>query len=391
MNTAKPAVPFAGAYRIIDVTLSICINSHVRRIFILTQYKALELNRHIREGWRILSPELGEFIELVPPMKQMREDWYLGTADAVYQNIPSILSEDREFTLILSGDHIYKMNYGEMLDWHRSRQADVTIATLQVPPEQAGRFGVAKISRNCQVLEFDEKPQHGHPAPSAFNPEMISASMGIYLFNTSVLVRALMDDAADPASSHDFAKNVIPKLLASKRIVAYDFRDLNDKSVSYWRDVGTIDAYYDANMDLVAVTPEFNLYSRNWPIRTRQLQYPPAKFVFAQEGRRMGIALDSIVSAGCIISGGRVIRSVLSPGVRVNSYCEIDSSILMQDVEVGRHSRIRNAIIDSGVKIPDGSLIGYDLDADRAGGYHVTEGGIVVVPSRRGAYATITI
>jgi glucose-1-phosphate adenylyltransferase len=391
MNTAKPAVPFGGAYRIIDITLSNCINSGVRCIFILTQYKALELNRHIREGWTILSPELGEFIELVPPMKSMRADWYLGTADAVYQNIPSILSEGRECTLILSGDHIYKMDYREMLDWHRFQRADATIATLQVPPEQAPRFGVASIGEDHRVLGFEEKPAHGHPAPSIFNPRMVSASMGIYIFNTSVLLRELMEDAADPGSSHDFGQDVIPKMLHRSRVVAYDFRDLNDKTGSYWRDVGTLDAYYEANMDLVTVTPEFNLYDRRWPIRTRQLQYPPAKFVFAQEGRRMGIALDSIVSAGCIISGGRVLRSILSPGVRINSYSEVDRSILMRDVEIGRHSRVRNAIVDSGVKIPDGALIGYDIESDKASGYHVTEGGIVVVSSGQPTYATIAV
>ncbi len=390
-HTAKPAVPFGGVYRIIDITLSNCINSSIRRIFILTQYKALELNRHIREGWRILSPELGEFIELVPPMKRMRDDWYLGTADAVYQNIPSIVAEGSEFSLILAGDHIYKMDYADMLDWHISRRADISLATIQVRPEQAHRFGVIRISRDGQVLEFEEKPRHGAPAPSAFNPEMVSASMGVYIFNTSLLVRALLEDAEDNASSHDFGRDILPKWLNRARVIAYDFRDLNRKSVSYWRDVGTLDAYYEANMDLVVVTPEFNLYDRNWPIRTRQLQHPPAKFVFAQAGRRMGIALDSIVSAGCIVSGGRVIRSVLSPGVRVNSYSEVDSSILMHDVEVGRHSRIRNAILDSGAKIEEGTTIGYDLEADRARGYVVSEGGVVVVPSEAESYATIAV
>jgi glucose-1-phosphate adenylyltransferase len=390
-NNAKPAVPFGGAYRIIDVTLSNCINSKVRRIFILTQYKALELNRHIREGWRILSPELGEFIELVPPMKRMREDWYLGTADAVYQNTASIVSEGREFTLILSGDHIYKMNYADMLDWHLSRHADVTIATIQAPHEQASRFGVAAISKDSQVIGFQEKPSPEDAVRSSFNPSMVSVSMGVYLFNTSLLLQSLLEDAEDPGSSHDFGKDILPNLLAKARVIAYDFRDLNDKTVSYWRDVGTLDAYYEANMDLVAVTPEFNLYDRGWPIRTLQLQYPPAKFVFAQEGRRMGIALDSIVSAGCIVSGGRVFRSVLSPGVRVNSYCEVENSILLHNVEIGRHSRVRNAIIDAGVKVPEGSLIGYERDRDIASGYSITEAGVVVVPSEQGAYGTITI
>ncbi len=390
-HTAKPAVPFGGAYRIIDVTLSNCINSNVRRIFILTQYKALELNRHIREGWRILAPELGEFIELVPPMKQMRDDWYLGTADAAYQNIPSIVADGGDYTLILAGDHIYKMDYADMLAWHVSRRADITVATIQIPPGQASRFGVAGIGREGQILHFEEKPQHDGAPRSAFNPRMVSASMGVYIFNTPVLIRALMEDAEDNASTHDFGRDIIPRWLSKVRIIAYDFRDLNRKSVSYWRDVGTLDAYYEANMDLVAVTPEFNLYDREWPIRTRQLQYPPAKFVFAQAGRRMGIALDSIVSAGCIISGGRVIRSVLSPGVRVNSFSEVEKSILMHEVEIGRRSRIRNAIIDAGVKIEEGCTIGYDEEADRARGYHVTEGGVVVVPSESATYANIAV
>ncbi len=385
-HTAKPAVRFGGVYRIIDFTLSNCINSEIRRIFIFTQYKALELTRHLREGWDILSGELGEFIEVIPPMKRIHEDWYLGTADAVYQNIESIIDEDPDHTLILSGDHIYKMNYQEMLSWHHKQDADVTIATLQVSPDQADRFGVAQIDSDYRVTGFEEKPKHGHPCRSAFNPEMISASMGIYVFNTKVLLRALVEDAENADSSHDFARDVLPRCIGRHRVIAYDFRDLNDKSARYWRDVGTIDAYYDANMDLVSVTPEFNLYDVRWPIRTRLVQQPPAKFVFAQEGRRMGVALDSIVSGGCIISGGRIVRSILSPGVRVNSYCEVESSILMTNCRIGRYSRLRRTIVDTNVEIPENSVIGYDLDEDRARGYTVTESGIVVVPSQQAAY-----
>lgn len=390
-NTAKPAVPFGGAYRLIDITLSNCINSKIRRIYILTQYKALELNRHIREGWQILSPELGEFIELVPPMKRMRDDWYLGTADAVYQNIPSIVGENPEFCLILAADHIYRMNYADMLAWHVAHQADITVATIQIRPEEAPRFGVAALDKEGRLVGFEEKPQHGSPPRSPFNPEMVSASMGIYIFNTPVLLRALLEDAANESSTHDFGRDILPRWLNRARVVAYDFRDMNDKKVSYWRDVGTLDAYYAANMDLVAVTPEFNLYDRNWPIRTHQPQQPPAKFVFAQVGRRMGIALDSIVSAGCIISGGRVIRSLLSPGVRVNSYSEVENSILLHNVEIGRYSRIRNAIIDTGTKIPEGSLIGFDPEQDRARGYHITERGVVVVTCDQDSYGNMVI
>jgi glucose-1-phosphate adenylyltransferase len=378
-DTAKPAVPFGGAYRIIDFTLSNCINSDVRRIFILTQYKALELTRHVRDGWNILSPELGEFIEVIPPMKRVHEDWYQGTADAVFQNFQSIEVEAPQHTLILSGDHIYKMNYREMLDWHGKYDADITIATIQVPPEAAVRFGVAEIDESYRVRGFEEKPKHGNPKRSPFDPAMVSASMGIYVFKTEVLLRALHADAQDPNSSHDFGRDVIPSVLDQARVVAYDFRDINAKQVRYWRDVGTLDALYEANMDLVDVTPEFNLYDQRWPIRTKVTQQPPAKFVFAQEGRRMGVAVDSIVSAGCIVSGGRVLHSVLSPGVRVNSYCEVEYSILMPGAEIGRYSRIRRAIINTGVKLPDSSVIGFDLDADRAKGYCVTEGGIVVV------------
>lgn len=378
-DTAKPAVPFGGAYRIIDFTLSNCINSDVRRIFILTQYKALDLIRHVRDGWNILSPELGEYIEIIPPMKQMGEDWYQGTADAVFQNTQSILAESPEYVLVLSGDQIYKMNYDEMLECHLRHGADVTIATIQMPPEDAGRFGIAEIDPEHRIIGFEEKPQHGHPKRSSFNPDMVSASMGIYVFSTPVLAEALRKDAANPHSSHDFGHDVLPAMLGSARVYAYDFRDMNDKAARYWRDVGTLDAYYTANMDLVDITPEFNLYDQRWPVRTHVLQHPPAKFVFAQEGRRMGVAMDSIVCAGCIISGGRVLRSVLSQGVRINSYCEVEYSILMPNVEIGRYSRIRRAIIDKGVKIPDSSVIGYNLEEDRARGYHVTESGIVVV------------
>ena len=378
-DTAKPAVPFGGAYRIIDFTLSNCINSDLRRIFVLTQYKSLELIRHVRDGWSILSPELGEYIEIIPAMKQTGEGWYLGTADAVFQNTQSILAETPDQVLILAGDHIYKMNYRSMFDTHVRQRADITIATNQVLPEEADRFGVIEIDDQQRVIGFEEKPRHGNPARSIFNPAMVSASMGIYLFKTDVLVRLLREDAENPASSRDFGKDVIPRCLKDCRAIAYDFVDINAKQARYWRDVGTVDAYYEANMDLVDVTPQLNLYDSRWPVRTRVLQQPPAKFVFAQEGRRMGVAIDSIVSAGCIISGGRVLRSVLSPGVRVNSYCEVEYSILMPNVQIGRYSRIRRAIIDTGVTVPESSMIGFDVEEDRRKGYHVTDSGIVVV------------
>ena len=378
-DTAKPAVPFGGAYRIIDFTLSNCINSDLRRILVLTQYKSLDLIRHLRDGWNILPSELGEYIEVLPPMKRVSEDWYQGTADAVFQNFQSIEAEAPKLTLILAGDHIYKMNYREMLDWHRLHNADVTIATIQAPPEEASRFGITEIDPGYRIVGFEEKPQHGNPARSRFDPDMVSASMGIYVFNTDVLLEALHEDSQAADSSHDFGHDVIPRILARTRVVAYDFRDLNAKQSRYWRDVGTLDAYYEANMDLVSVVPEFNLYDQSWPFRTKVTQQPPAKFVFAQEGRRMGVAVDSVVSAGCIVSGGRILHSVLSPAVRVNSYCEVEYSILMPGAEIGRYSRLRRTIVNTGVKVPESSVIGFDLEADRAKGYHVTDGGIVVV------------
>ncbi len=387
-DTAKPAVPFGGAYRIIDFTLSNCINSDIRRIFVLTQYKSLELIRHVRDGWSILSPELGEYVEIIPAMKQTGEGWYRGTADAVYQNTQTILAETADQVLILAGDHIYKMNYRSMIELHRFHKADITVATTQVLPEEAERFGVADITPDQRVVGFEEKPRHGHPVRSIFNPAMVSASMGIYIFNRDVLLRLLREDAETPMSSHDFGKDVIPRCLRDCDVIAYDFVDINDKQARYWRDVGTLDAYYEANMDLVDVTPQLNLYDSHWPIRTRVLQQPPAKFVFAQEGRRMGVAIDSIVSAGCIISGGRVMHSVLSPGVRVNSYCEVEYSILMPNAEIGRYSRIRRAIIDTNVKVPESSIIGFNAEDDRQNGYHITESGIVVVS---GAAAPVQI
>ncbi len=376
-DRAKPAVPFGGCYRIIDITLSNCINSGIRRIFILTQYKALSLNRHIREGWKILSPEMGEFIEIMPPMKRVSENWYLGTADAVYQNLISVVEEAPRHVLVLAGDHIYKMNYGLMMQQHMHSGAEITLGTIQEKPEESQRFGVAEIDVDGRVMGFEEKPAVPRRR-SPYNPEMISASMGIYLFNTQTLIQLLRRDAEDTESTHDFGNDILPRAIEEHRVFSYDFIDENKQEL-YWRDVGTLDAYYDANMDLVAVSPVFNLYDDQWPIRTYQRQYPPAKFVFAQEGRRMGIAADSIVAPGCIVSGGRVMNSVLSPAVRINSYSEVEASILFSGVNVGRYSRIRRAIIDRGVTIPEHTDIGFDPELDRSRGYHVTESGIVVV------------
>jgi glucose-1-phosphate adenylyltransferase len=380
-DTAKPGVPFGGVYRIIDFTLSNCVNSDIRRIFILTQYKSLELNRHVRDGWQIFSSTLGEFIEVLPPMKRVSEEWYQGTADAIYQNLQSILTEAPDYVMVLSADHIYKMDYCDMLAWHKAQRADITIATIQINPAEADRFGVAQIDREYRIHGFEEKPKHGNPVRSAFDPNMISASMGIYIFSTKVLAEELMADANNPDSSHDFGRDILPACLARRRVVAYDFIDINAKAARYWRDVGTLDAFYDANMDLISVTPEFNLYDLKWPIRMRPIQAPPAKFVFGEEGQRMGAAIDSIVAPGCIVSGGRVRRSVLGPFVRVNSYSDVESSILMPHAIVGRYSRVRRAILDEGVVLPENSSVGFDPEEDRALGRVVTESGITVVPS----------
>jgi glucose-1-phosphate adenylyltransferase len=375
-DRAKPAVTFGGIYRIIDVTLSNCINSDLRHVYILTQYKALSLNRHIREGWNIVARELGEFIEVLPPMKRVSESWYQGTADAVYQNIYSVGSEQPKRVLILSGDHIYKMNYGRMLEQHEQSSADVTLATIQVDPPEVYRFGVVEIDHDHRVTGFLEKPREtGIRSP--YNPEKVSASMGIYLFDTDVLIPVLLKDAENPESSHDFGKDILPKMVDDYRVYSFDFVDENKKEALYWRDVGTLEAFYEANMDIVSVSPVFNLYDEQWPIRTHQRQYPPAKFVFSEAGRT-GTAMDSIVSAGCIVSGGVVKTSVLSPDVRVNSYSEVDSSILFSHVNIGRRCRIRRAIIDRDVHIPEGTTIGYDAAADRQR-YFVTESGITVV------------
>ncbi len=375
-DRAKPAVPFGGIYRIVDVTLSNCINSDLRRIYVITQYKALSLNRHIREGWSILSDELGEFIQVLPPMRRVGEYWYRGTADAIYQNLYSIGSEPCKYVLILSGDHVYKMNYQLMLQHHVETGADVTIGTIEFDPAQASRFGVVEVDKEGRIVGWEEKPQN--PKPSPDNPQKALVSMGIYCFNRQLLIEELMVDAEDPNSSHDFGRNVVPRLIDKRRVISYKFHDENKKEAQYWRDIGTIQAYYDANMDLVSVSPVFNLYDSEWPIRTYQRQLPPAKFVFAQEGRRMGIAVDSIVSMGCIISGGRVTNSILSHDVRVNSYCEIEHSLLFSHVRIGRYSRIRNAIVDRHMQIPEHTEIGFDLKED-AKKYHVTENGIVVV------------
>jgi len=368
---AKPAVYFGGPYRIIDFTLSNCINSGLRRIFIALQYKSLSLSRHLRMGWSVVADELGEFIEILSPQKRVGEHWYLGTADAVYQNLYSILRENPRQLIVLSGDHVYKMDYAKMLRFHRDRKAGVTLAAIEVPTEEANRFGVLQVDGDERLTGFLEKPKH---LPAG---QQVLASLGIYIFDMDVLVPALEEDARRN-STHDFGKDIIPGLIQKIPVFAYRFYDENKKSAKYWRDIGTLDAYYDANMDLCHVNPDFNLYDPEWPLRTNQVQAPPAKFVFADEGRRCGQALDSIISAGCIISGSRITGSVLCPNVRVHSFCDIDQSILMPGVRVGRHVKIRRAIIDRDVFVPRGALIGFNDEEDRRR-HTVSDSGIVVV------------
>ncbi|MBI5410630.1 MAG: glucose-1-phosphate adenylyltransferase, partial [Nitrospirae bacterium] len=357
LHRAKPAVPFGGKYRIIDFTLSNCLNSGLRRVAVLIQYKSHSLDRHIRTAWNILNPELGEFIASIPPQQRINEDWYRGTADAVYQNLFLIENEQPAFVLILSGDHIYKMNYADMYDFLIAKQADAVVGAIEFPLAEAGRFGVIGVDEDCRILRFDEKPECPSPIPS--DPAHAFVSMGIYLFRTEVLKNHLTEDAGHD-SLHDFGRNIIPRMIEQNRVYAFTFQDENRKAVKYWRDIGTLDAYWEANMDLVAVDPLFNLYDQNWPIRTYQGQNPPAKFVFAQDfdGGRMGVALDSIVCGGCIISGGRVQNSVLSPNVRVQDHADVRESVVMENVEIGEHARIRRAIIDKDVTIPPKTEIG---------------------------------
>jgi glucose-1-phosphate adenylyltransferase len=374
-DRAKPAVSFGGAYRIIDFTLSNCINSGLRKIFIATQYKSQSLNRHVRLGWSVVNTELGEFVEILPPQKRTGENWYLGTADAVYQNLYSLGRERPRWVILLSGDHIYKMDYGKMLDVHIARGATLTVGAIEVPVADSRRFGILEVDEDSRVTGFHEKPQEATPTP--WNEGFALGSMGIYIFDFDTLERELLRDA-DESTSHDFGKDIIPSLVSrGERVYAYLFWDENKKESKYWRDVGTLDAYFDASMDLIQVDPVFNLYDPDWPMRTYQPQFPPAKFVFNQDGRR-GEATESIVSMGCIVSGSQVQRSILAPNVRVHSFCDIQDSILMTNAIVNRNARIRRAIIDSDVELPKGAVIGYDPAEDRRR-HTVTENGVVVV------------
>ena len=377
-DRTKPAVPFGGIYRIIDFALSNCINSGLRKIHVLTQYKSYSLTRHISRGWNVLNSELGEYIDAIPAQQRVDDQWYKGTADSIYQNIYAIEDEKPEYVLILAGDHIYKMDYRQMFDFHKENKADLTMGVIEVPKEKAGEFGVCEVDKNSRVKGLIEKPKK--QIENISGGKFVYASMGIYIFNTDILEKILEKDSKDEKSSHDFAKNIIPIMLSSSNVYAFNFKDAESSQLKYWKDVGSIDAYFEANMDLIQVVPPMNLYDKKWPFRTYQEQYGPAKSVWAEEDSdRIGMALNSIISNGCIISGGKVKSSILSPDVRINSFSEVSDSILMEGVDVGRYAKVRRTIIDKNVNVPQKMEIGYNLKEDKKR-FTVTESGIVVIP-----------
>lgn len=378
---AKPSVPFGGKFRIIDFVLSNCVNSGIRQIGLLTQYKSHSLIQHVQRGWNFMRGEFGEFVELLPAQQRIQEHWYAGTADAIYQNIDIIRNHDPDYVLILAGDHIYKMDYGPMIAAHVDRKADITVGCIEVPLEKAAAFGVMSVNSDWKVESFAEKPKRPEPVPH--NPNMALASMGIYVFSAQFLYELLIEDADDEESTHDFGKDIVPKLVENYQAYAYPFRDAQRESTAYWRDVGTVDAFWQANLELIGITPELNLYDDDWPIWTYQEQLPPAKFVFDDEDRR-GMAVDSMVSGGCIISGAVVRHSLLFSNVYVNSYARVEDSVILPDVEIGRHCKIKRAVIDKGCKIPDEMEIGIDLEKDRER-FHVSpEGVVLVIPEMLG-------
>ncbi len=381
-DRAKPAVPFGGRYRIIDFVLNNFVNSGFFKIKVLTQYKSDSLNKHITRGWS-LSPFLNQYVDLVPAQMRTGGDWYMGTADAVFQNINQIIDAEPNYLCIFGGDHVYKMDVSQMLDYHKQKQAYLTISALQVPVEEASEFGIMEVDENWKLIGFEEKPKNPKTLPN--NPRMCLASMGNYIFNKKLLVDALFNDACKEKTSHDFGKNIIPAVLKEGySIYVYNFNEnsfagMTESEKGYWRDVGNIDAYWQANMDLLDYNPELNLYSKEWPLRTFNHNYPPAKFIW-QEGDRVGKATNSMVSEGCIISGGSISRCILSPKVRINSYSQVSESILMENVSIGRYAEIRRAIIDKNVIIPEGMKIGFNREEDEAKGFYVSEGGVTVVP-----------
>lgn len=374
---SKPSVPFGGKYRIIDFTLSNCLNSGLRRIYVLTQYKSDSLNMHLLEAWSIFNPELGEFIYSVPPQRKLNNDWYLGTANAIYQNLNLLSDKKAKWVLILGGDHIYKMDYLKFLQNHLNAKADLSISCIEVPKDGASRFGIVGVDESYKVTSFVEKPENPPEIPDRKGFSFVN--MGIYVFNATVLREVLLEMDSKRIKAHDFGQDVIPYMVKSNaNIHAYKFEDENKKTQPYWRDIGTLDSYYAATMDLISVSPEFNMYDLDWPIRTYPYQYPPGKTV-SHEGERVGRTLNSLICDGCVVSGGLVERSVLGPNVRVNSFSYITDSIILNSCNIGRHARIRRAIIDKNVNIPEGYEIGFDLEGDKKK-FTVTETGIVVIP-----------
>jgi glucose-1-phosphate adenylyltransferase len=374
---SKPAVPFGGKFRIVDFPLSNCINSGIRRIGVLTQYKAHSLILHIQKGWGFLRGEFGEFVELWPAQQRVAETaWYAGTADAVFQNLDIIRDHNPDYILVLAGDHIYKMDYGAMIAYHVESGADMTVGCLEMETERAREFGVMSVDTEGRVRSFAEKPNDPESIPGSPGKSLIS--MGIYVFNRGFLFEQLIQDADTPRSSHDFGKDIIPSVIKQYRVMAHTFRDPRSGEQAYWRDVGTLDAFWEANLELIGVTPPLSLYDKSWPIWTYQEQLPPAKFVFDDEDRR-GMAVDSMVSGGCIISGSTVRHSLLFSNVRVNSYAYVKDSVVLPDVVIGRNCTVRNAVIDRYCQIDEGTVIGLDQDADRKAGFYVSEGGVTLV------------
>jgi glucose-1-phosphate adenylyltransferase len=374
---SKPSVPFGGKYRIIDFSLSNCLNSGLRRIYVLSQYKSDSLNQHLFEAWSIFNPELGEFIYSVPPQRKMNNDWYLGTANAIYQN-KNLFSNDNKarWVLILGGDHIYKMDYLRLLQYHLVKMADLSIACIEVPQSEANRFGIVEVDAEYKVKSFIEKPENPSEIPD--KPGHSFVNMGIYVFNANVLREVITEMEEKNLKPYDFGKDVIPYMVKNNRpVYAYKFEDENKKESPYWRDIGTLDSYFSASMDLTSISPEFNLYDSDWPIRTHQYQFPPAK-TLSHEGERVGRSINSLICDGSIISGGLVERSILGPNVKINSFAYVTDSIIMYNCNIGRHARIRRAIIDKNVTIPEGYEIGFDPESDKKK-FTVTESGIVVI------------
>jgi glucose-1-phosphate adenylyltransferase len=377
---AKPAVPFGGKFRIIDFVLSNCVNSGIRRIGVATQYKSHSLIQHIQRGWSFLNGQFGEFVDLLPAQQRVSENyWYKGTADAVFQNLDILRSSNPDYVLILAGDHVYKMDYAKLLAFHVDNKADMTVACLEVPIAEASGFGVMGVDANSRVVEFAEKPTNPTPMPG--KPDKALASMGIYVFNTKFLFEQLIRDADDNHSSHDFGHNMIPHMIDKYQVFAQNFAQscvgVGHDNLPYWRDVGTIDSYWEANMELTKVLPDLNMYDQEWPIWTHQEQLPPAKFVFDEDDRR-GMAIDSLVSGGCIVSGSTVRRSLLFSDVRVNAFCTIEDSVLLPKVEVGRGVTLKRVIVDKSCKIPDGLTVGIDPQEDRKR-FHVSANGVTLI------------